>query len=73
MLEDCLRVLGKSGTTEETVCKTLELNELKMTSQLRHLESLKASLTAADEQVWEASSAFKKSKCNLVYFRKIAL
>lgn len=51
MLEDCLRVLGKTGTTEETVCKTLELNELKMTSQLRHLESLKASLTAADEQV----------------------
>ena len=51
MLEDCLRVLGKTGTTEETVCKALELNELKMTSQLRHLESLKASLTAADEQV----------------------
>ena len=51
MLDDCLRVLGKNGTPEEIITKTLELNEIKMTSQLRQLESLKASLAAADEQV----------------------
>ena len=51
MLDECVRVLGKNGTPEEIVTKTLELNDIKMTSQLRQLESLKASLSAADEQV----------------------
>ena len=51
MMEECVRALNKNGSPEEIVCKTLELNELKMTSQLRQLEALKTSLGAADEQV----------------------
>ena len=66
MLDECVRVLGKNGTPEEIVTKTLELNDIKMTSQLRQLESLKASLSAADEQVKFFHLALRKGRWGLI-------
>ena len=50
MLDECVHGLGKF-TSDELMSRTLELNEMKLTSQLRQMEALKASLSAADEQV----------------------
>jgi len=51
LLDECVTALSKFSTSDELMSKTLELNEMKLTSQLRQMEALKASLSAADEQV----------------------
>lgn len=51
VLDESFRMLKKVAPTEDIVCQTVELLELRTTSQMRQLESLKNSLKAADEQV----------------------
>jgi len=70
VLDESFRLLKKNAPTEEIVCQTVELLELKTTSQVRHLEALKNSLKAAEDQV---NSVFKiqtssRKICKNVFF-----
>ena len=56
LLDECNQALGKNATPDELTIRTLELNEMRLASQLRQMEALKASLSAADEQVGAPSA-----------------